>query len=341
MNENCRRDQRTAFQLLFKLPCRGWRSKGYSGRSDDDREGPPNSALSSTAREDRDGSSITMETVVFRSKTFASIPQPQTPMWSWLVAKPTHCYLFAHVAKCGGTTLVHTLGRVGKGAICLGDAIETRSAVREEAKRLIQARRLRPDQVRLFFGHRVHYGLHELSSLPPRYFTFVRHPHSRVISLYNHHCGIADTPGHPHQQRDLAIVGSREHRIDFLTWLMRHYSGNHMVRFLSAAMQGESTAPAGAMTENDLQLAQQFLDHCWFVGLTEQSEVDVQRVCRAIGIRPPAERSNVSTIYQDQTNSPNFLAAIDDVDALDVRLYKYAIERRNAILKTMDQPTQV
>lgn len=259
-------------------------------------------------------------------------PGISKPMWSWLVAKPTHCYLFAHVAKCGGTTLVHTLGRVGKGAICLGDAFDTRSAVRAEAERLVQARRLKPDQVRLFFGHRVHYGLHELSALPPRYFTFLRHPHTRVISLYNHHCGIADTPGHPHQQRDSAIVGPRESRIDFLTWLLNHYTGNHMVRFLSAAMQGESTAPQGAMTEQDLQLAQQFLDLCWFVGLTEQSESDVLHVCRSIGVRPPAKRSNVSTIYQDRTDDPNFIAAINDSDALDLRLYAYALERRYAIL---------
>ncbi|MCA9104208.1 MAG: sulfotransferase family 2 domain-containing protein [Planctomycetales bacterium] len=252
-------------------------------------------------------------------------------MWFLRRQAPSYCYLFAHVAKCGGTTLVHAFGTAGRGAICLGDHQTTRRAVRAAAEAEIQNRRLAPDRVELFFGHRVHFGLHELSALPPRYFTFVRHPFQRTISLYNHHCGIADNPRHPFQQRDLSIMGPPEARLTFEQWMLQVYTGNHMVRFLSFAMQGEDATADGEMTESHLEQACRFIDQCWFVGLIERSREDIPFVCRAVGVKPPRKPSNVSTIYQPATDDPELIDLISQRDALDLRLYQHAVARRAVI----------
>ncbi|HRF00163.1 MAG TPA: sulfotransferase family 2 domain-containing protein [Pirellulaceae bacterium] len=250
--------------------------------------------------------------------------------------RATHCHLFAHVAKCGGTTLVEAFGRYGRRGICLAEPAESREAIVREAKETIARRRLSPDQVELFFGHRVHWGLHELSSLPPRYFTFLRDPTTRVVSLYNHHCGIADDPRHPHHARDLARLGAPRDRVPFLRWLDEQYGGNHMVRFLAFAMSGDDPEGSGTVGRRELEAAIGFLERCWFVGLTETSERDLPIVFRALGLKPPARRANVSRIYQS-ADDPIVRQAIEAKDRYDLELYRHAVRIREAAA-TRDDP---
>lgn len=251
----------------------------------------------------------------------------------------SHCYLFAHVAKCGGTTLVESFGKWGPGGICLAEPSPSRNAIVAEAQAIIAARRLKPDRVELFFGHRVHYGLHQLSALPPRYFTFLRDPLTRVVSLYNHHCGIADDPQHPHHQRDLLLMGPAADRMSFMEWLNTVYTGNHMVRFLAFAADGIDPEMPGPIDESELMRAQSFLDRCWFIGTTETSDTDIPFVYQQMGIRPPKARSNVSRTYQS-AGSTEVEQAITAKDQLDLRLYQYALKLRDT-LASPSHPTRL
>ena len=270
------------------------------------------------------------------------------PLWGSKPKSPL--ILFQHVAKCGGTTLVEHLGQLGNRGLCLGFPCETKSDVRREAERLLGPKSSARNRVIAIYGHRVYYGLHELSEREPVYTTMLRHPVERVVSLFNHHAGIAHRPEHPNFERDRNRMLIDGELIDIADWLDRYYTGNHMVRFLYYAMQGEEVDPPGEMTEEHLAVAKQFLDLCGFVGTTETSDHDFAIICKAIGIAPPKTRANISTRYFDlgtgsssareaETNklpevtsqSSSIASLILERDTLDLELYQYACERRNAI----------
>lgn len=244
------------------------------------------------------------------------------------VRRPEHVYLFHHVGKCGGTSLVKAFGTTGKQGICLGSPCHSKADVRRMARRELVSRRISPSLIRIFFGHRVYYGLHHLCPQPARYFTFLREPFSRVISLYNYHCDIATNPSHQHHERDRAILFADGNRLPFVDWFQQHYTGNHLVRFLHFAMDGELVHEPGEMGREQLESAKRFLEKCWFIGFTESSESDIPKVCQAIGIKTPTRRENVSRAHLPADEAAKARVMIEERDQLDCELFEFAKKLR-------------
>ena len=249
-------------------------------------------------------------------------------MWPSRPSDNLPTVLFQHVAKCGGTSLVEHFGSLGRRGICLGFACDTKRQVAAETKRLLSAKGVKPEKIRVIFGHRVYFGLHELLPQDCRYVTLLRDPISRVVSLYNHHAGIAHNPAHPLYERDRDLMWRHGSLKPFHDWLAEDYSGNHMVRFLYYAMEGDEVDPPGPMTAQHLAAAKRFIDACWFVGTTETSDADFHTICAAVGMAPPRQRANVSTRFFEMPPGDSRRQEILSIDALDDQLYQYAVERR-------------
>lgn len=247
----------------------------------------------------------------------------------WRSARlPQHLYLFHHVGKCAGTSLVETFGQLGREGICLGFPCETKHQVRRAARQELVQRRLSPKRLKIFYGHRVYFGLHHLAPQPARYFTFLRHPVSRVISLYNYHCDIAQNPAHQHHERDRRLMMRGEQRISFAEWFERLYTGNHLVRFLSYAMDEDRVHVPEGMEPQHLVSAKAFLDRCWFIGFTESSKQDIPLVCQAVGVPAPEKRSNVSKQHLSEAERVLASKLVEGRDQLDMELYDYARKLR-------------
>lgn len=232
-------------------------------------------------------------------------------------------YLFHHVGKCAGTTLVHALGHLGRYGISLGFPAESRHDVRRYVRRELVQRKVSPHWVRAFFGHRVYYGLHHLSNAQPRYFTFLRNPRGRVRSLYRFHCDAALNPKHPIHDRHREGMLRDGEPMPFEEWLQGYYVGNQMVRFCAYAMRGERVHEPFEMNETYLGWAKEFLDKCWFIGFTESSDNDMNTVCQAIGVRAPKSRLNQSK-FQAPPLDKLTRQLIDEREYLDWELFEYA-----------------
>lgn len=93
-------------------------------------------------------------------------------------------------------------------------------------------------------------------------------------------------------------------------------------------MAGELVHVPEEMTDMQLQQAISFLERCWFIGFTETSETDIPLVCRAVGVRPPHQRSNVSRQHLDPADVTRVRRLIESRDELDMQLYEAACRLR-------------
>lgn len=98
-------------------------------------------------------------------------------------------FLFLHMPKCAGTTFrVHIENNFSPDEILplytnIDKRFRDRNFVKEYVTSLPEDRK---KNLKLVYGHEVHYGLHEWLGRQGRYFTFLRHPLPRTISWYNY-----------------------------------------------------------------------------------------------------------------------------------------------------------
>ncbi len=249
-------------------------------------------------------------------------------MFFWRT-KPEFLYLYQHVPKCAGSSVLRSLSRLGKASLILGFKCQTKTEVLERAKRELK---INPNYLRAIAGHRVYYGLHELSCVTPRYFTFLRHPVERAISLYNYMVDMVLDVNHLHHERTCQRMFKDDGKLlSFQEWItIADYSQNSILRFLYHAMDGD-LVPGGKIdiaSEYHVEKAQEFLHKCWFIGFTETFADDIRFVCSAIGVSPPLKRFNQSKKHFTLEQDPDIESVILEKNMLDLQLYEYAKKLR-------------
>lgn len=252
-------------------------------------------------------------------------------MFFWRT-KPEYIYLYQHVPKCAGTSVLRSLRQLKKASLILGFKCKTKAEVLERANRELK---INPNYLRAIAGHRVYYGLHELSSAPPRYFTFLRHPVKRIISLYNYMVDIALDVNHIHHKRNVQIMFKDDGKLlSFREWFAPKdfNENNHILRFFYHAMEGDLIpgAKIDTISEYHVERAQEFLHKCWFIGFTETFADDIRFVCSAIGVSSPKKKFNQSKKHFTLEQDPEVESLILEKNILDLQIYEYAKKLRSS-----------
>lgn len=229
-----------------------------------------------------------------------------------------YVYLFQHVPKCAGRTIEHQLEQSFPGAssVTLNFKARTKAEVMDQ----LLATRPKPRKLRSIQGHRVYYGIHEITGREPRYFTFLRDPVDAMVSLYNF---FVDKP----ERSDLMYSGGD--LVRFQDFIEQPAIQNNLTRQLAHSMVGPLCAgmPLDMPHDEAVAAGKQFLDACWFVGFVDRFDVDYQIIADVIGLPPRAVTQNVSNRHFAGDVTRSSRDRVLELNALDVELYEYARDR--------------
>lgn len=187
--------------------------------------------------------------------------------------------IFIHIHKCGGSSLSALLRRNLRQPLpqlCASGEIDELKPPGLVASILRTARR-----DGFVMGH-LGYGTHRIFSSPCRYFTMLREPRQRIISLWRHAVSSPDAYYH-----DVAKG------LDFPSFLgMRRplELDNGLVRFLSGDPSGSNIfinpKPFGALEQSDLDRAvDHLLASCSGFGLVEKFDESLLLLKPLLGLR--------------------------------------------------------
>lgn len=179
-------------------------------------------------------------------------------------------WIFFHIPKCGGTTFkahverhlaieetffeFSNWGRQYRAARGLPRFIERSAEERARAEVLA--------------GHRLIYGAHKFvpGAREPRYFTVLRDPAERCVSLYNFRWSRGQAPD------------------DFETWYRDWYrieQSDYQTRYLAGRL---AVDPLPADPARLRALAQELLERCWFVTTTDRWSEGLDFLCAEMGL---------------------------------------------------------
>jgi Sulfotransferase family len=179
-------------------------------------------------------------------------------------------WIFLHIPKCGGTTFK---AHVERHLTIEETFFEFSNWGRQfRAERGLPDFADRPDEQRaraeILAGHQLGYGIHRLvpGERDTRYFTVLRDPAERCVSLYN-------------------FRWSRGHASDdFGEWYDAWYRPNHsdyQTKFLAERLY---TKRLPARPVQRLAMAQRLLELCWFVTTTECWNEGLDHLFAAMGL---------------------------------------------------------
>jgi hypothetical protein len=218
--------------------------------------------------------------------------------------------IFLHVPKAGGTSLNGIINQqYAKHSIFRFDGINNY----HQLEQLPLSQR---ENLKLIRGHFA-FGLHQSLPCPSQYFTLLRDPVARFISHYQYARRSPNVPGH---------VQAKSLSLHDYTQCHGEKVGNLQTRLLF----GLSSTDASGKPDL-LQVVQRNLDqHFAVVGLVERFDETLVLLQQTFGWRTPVYiKQNVTSQKQKDatTLDPNTLQAIEQCNALDMELYRYAQSR--------------
>jgi len=220
--------------------------------------------------------------------------------------------IFLHLPKTAGSTLARIIERQYKASAILH---LYESSFGEE---LVAIPQNRMELVRIVMGH-LYFGAHAFLSQPCTYLTMLRDPVDRVISHYNY---VRQQPSH-YLYEEACRMSLR----DYVEFCGRQEPNNDQTRLLAG---GCNVPNFGQCSEEMLNIAKRNLaNHFAVVGLTEEFDRSLIIMKRAFKWRDPFYISeNVGQVRARKEKIPqDTLRVIENYNALDIELYRYATER--------------
>lgn len=179
-------------------------------------------------------------------------------------------WIFLHIPKCGGTTFK---AHVERHLVIEESFFEFSNWGRQyRTERGLPNFADRPEAERaraeVLAGHRLGYGIHRLvpGDREPRYFSVLRDPAERCVSLYNFRWSRGQAPA------------------DFREWYDGWYrpnQSNYQTRFLAERLYGSDLPER---SEQHFGMAQKLLELCWFVTTTEHWNEGLDHLFAAMGL---------------------------------------------------------
>lgn len=249
-------------------------------------------------------------------------------------------YLFLHQYKTAGTTLWRHLSPNFPGGSQLflsGERIGLDISKREghpAVPGFVRDRvdeyvvRNSSDRTRLLMGHFVYPGIHTLvaNGTEPRYFTFLRHPVERVVSLYWFLRYASDSYWH-HE-----LVNANWSLDAWLDGTRALWAHNGQTRHLLVGAH-ERACLQRELDPRLLPEAMRTLDQFWFVGLTETFDRDSAFLLGRLGATRFAKKNAIRVNKHKESPTPDTCARILAANQLDVELYEYARRQRLSFVR--------
>jgi Sulfotransferase family len=251
----------------------------------------------------------------------------------------SHLYLFLHLPKCAGTTIIRSLRRVGYFRYVRTptwhDAKHSKQDVIDAVRGAMARKWVNASTVDVILGHSVFYGLDEISERPAFYFTFLRDPVSRYVSLYRFLVDCAfDRSSDIHEgARKLVIENGKA--IGLGAFAERGYTPNDMTRRLAAANHPDRMIGSYVHMEDKelLELAADFLRKMSFIGLVEDLDHDLSEIADRLQVSPLRGRLNQSHSPAPLLEDSGLLRRIRENNQLDLQIYDIAKRLRRQFVK--------
>ena len=271
---------------------------------------------------------------------------------------------FIHVPKCGGTTLlssavehfgsecVHHIGypRHGETADDIGVMLFAikRSGILKECEAVNAyhypssftdyrswvdgTQPSNPGAIKCVFGHGVRHGMHHSFGHGGwRYFSALRHPVSRIVSVYNFLVTLIERVRTVESENQLSVCLEPRNLFPFDEWIYRdpnqvnfifkffwtvHFE-NEPVFFLNIPVDNET------VNQNNLKSILGIMDEFDFIASLEEPD-DLQKLAAMIGLPSPMRRRNVSKKVVQLDRSSSFWSELEQRNAADMTLYEHA-----------------
>ncbi len=188
------------------------------------------------------------------------------------------------------------------------------------------------DNIKVIHGHTVPYGIHELFDREARYFTFVREPGARTVSVYHHLSYLNQKEGQEGRKKGYYNKYLRHNGKDlgFNGWLKKKYIND--VRFQHFSMSGylkEFGYLTGDFTNKNIKDA---LNKFYFIGTTENFGKESLYFFNELGMHKYFIDQNISVMSSAKKAYGNNLKAIQKINPNDNYLYQEAL-RLNKVFK--------
>ena len=234
---------------------------------------------------------------------------PDTP------PQPNESWLFAHIAKCGGTSILEAI----REAYPESSRLELNGDLYTEKGRIIADVGTRLLSASIVFGHRVFAGLCPLMRQPVQMVTVLRNPIDRAISQYNY---ILTRP--PERQVVHRALTSDNVRVPFAAWLNDFPpASNHIVWMLYQVLGDENRIFdfSRRVGQAEFQLVSERLQSFSHIFFVETAGVD--ETTRVLTGLPPRV-ANVGTGKYVDPADPEARRIAADSCALDRAVYEQA-----------------
>ena len=225
-------------------------------------------------------------------------------MITWLknlFASRDQQFLFLHIPKCAGTSVISALSRVPhRKRMILSDSPQSKLAASKAVTDHCNGLGTSPDDLDLIMGHDVFLRLHESLGIAkqPFYFTFLRDPRERYLSHYHYLVACAQDKSHPlyNYATDTVLQGGQV--IGIQEFAQSGQLGNVMTAYLAAANHPDlATKRWQAMDGEDrVPHACDALRKMDFVGFVDSFKEDMKSICDLIGVP-------FSAPYKNQTSA--------------------------------------
>ena len=243
--------------------------------------------------------------------------------------QPPGALVFLHIPKTGGRTLSQVILRQYDPGSVFTIGLPVDKSIRE-FKNLPENRRA---QIRLLEGH-MPFGLHTYLPHPSTYFSFMRDPVDRVVSIYYY---IVSTPQHYLHERLTARKMSFE---DFINAGMTTEVDNGQTRLLS----GEGfSLPYGECTSELLDAARRNIESNFcLVGITERFDQALLVLRRIFSWRNAyyVKKNVAKNRPMRSAISAESIRAIEANHELDLQLYDWVKRRFDERADVLSQSFQ-
>ena len=240
-------------------------------------------------------------------------------------------YLFLHIPKCAGSTLLSSLATLGKKRhIVVDESPESKAAARDFLDDWMQRNSIDSERLDVIAGHDVFFEMHNVSARPACYFTVLRDPVARYISHYKHMVDSAcvRTVVKNNYGRDIILENGRP--ISIAQFADRQIMTNVMTNYLAAAAHPDLTTKRWYVADPDelLALAMSAIKQMNWIGFVEDFPEDLRIICSMLQLKP-ASATNQSVTQVADDLPVEVMEKIRYNNSLDQKIYDFAKRLRD------------